>query len=193
MPNTSSVERLTRIPPDDQHVDHLVALFDRLFQESENTVLVRGEHEPVYLPPDDNSPHARIVFAHGYFASALHEIAHWCVAGVERRKQVDFGYWYAPDGRSAEQQEIFESLEIKPQAVEWILARSAGFRYRVSCDNLLSGPFNVELFKRNIHQEVLRRLAVGLPSRLQRLVDALIDFYQPDFFLTADAFSIKDL
>lgn len=193
MPNTSSVRRLSVIPPDDTHVDHLVAMFNGLFQDSENTVLVRGDEEPVYLPPDETSSHARIVFAHGFFASALHEIAHWCVAGVERRRQVDFGYWYAPDGRSAEQQEIFESLEIKPQAIEWILARAAGFRFRVSCDNLLSGPFNVELFKRNIHQEVMRRLRVGLPERTQRLVDALAAFYQPGFVLKPEVFSLDDL
>lgn len=193
MPNTSSVGRLSAIPPDDSHVEHLIALFNDLFQDSENTVLVRGDSEPVYLPPDETSSHARIVFAHGFFASALHEIAHWCVAGVERRKQVDFGYWYAPDGRSAEQQEIFESLEIKPQAIEWILACAAGFRFRVSCDNLLSGPFNAELFKRNIHQEVMRRVRMGLPDRTQRLVDALAEFYRSGFVLKPEAFSLNDL
>ncbi len=36
-----------------------------------------------------------------FFASALHEISHWCVAGKARREQVDFGYWYCPDGRDA--------------------------------------------------------------------------------------------
>ncbi len=193
MPNTSTVSTVNRIPPDDLHVEYLVALFDGVFRDSENTVLVRGDDEPIYLPPDETSPHARIVFAHGYFASALHEIAHWLVAGVERRKRVDFGYWYAPDGRTQAQQQEFESLEIKPQALEWILARAANFRYRVSCDNLLGGPFNVELFKRSIHLEVTRRLTAGLPTRAQRLTDALIEFYQPGFVLTAEAFSLDDL
>lgn len=188
-----STVHFATIPPDDQHVDHLITLFNRLFQDSENTVLVRGDAEPVYLPADQQHPHARIVFAHGFFSSALHEIAHWCVAGVERRQQVDFGYWYAPDGRSPEQQKTFEALEIKPQALEWILARAAGFRFRVSCDNLLSGPFDLAQFKRNIHAEVLRRLYTGLPERVRRLVQALTAFYQPGFVLSVDCFSIDDL
>lgn len=182
-----------RIIPGDQNVDQLIELFNQLFQQSENTLLVRGADEPVYLPPDANSAYARIVFAHGFFSSALHEIAHWCIAGRERRNYVDFGYWYAPDGRSPGQQQEFEALEIKPQAIEWILARAAGFRYRVSCDNLLSGPYDLDRFKGNIQSEVMRRLHVGLPERTDLLVKALIGFYQPGFVLSADCFSIEDL
>lgn len=171
------------VPADDEHVDHLIHLFNELFQASENTVLVRGDDEPIYLPADSQHAHARIVFAHGYFASALHEIAHWCIAGPERRKLVDFGYWYAPDGRDAEQQQVFEGLEIKPQAIEWMLAKAAGFRYRVSCDNLLSGPFDLQAFKRNIHREVMRRFDEGLPDRTQRLIDTLLAHYLPETLL----------
>lgn len=188
-----STAHFMTIPPDDLHVDHLIDLFNQLFQESENTILVRGGNEPIYLPADADHAHARIVFAHGYFSSALHEIAHWCVAGKARREQVDFGYWYAPDGRTPEQQQVFENLEIKPQAIEWILARSAGFRFRVSCDNLLSGPFDIERFKHNICAEVQRRLQTGLPERTQRLVQALVNFYQPGYVLSPSAFSISDL
>lgn len=63
---------------------------------------------------DDELPYNRIVFAHGYYASGMHEISHWCVAGAERRKLVDFGYWYCPDGRDAETQGKFEDVEVKP-------------------------------------------------------------------------------
>lgn len=45
--------------------------------------------------------------------------------GEKRRQLVDFGYWYAPDGRSAEQQELFQAVEVKPQAMEWILSPAA--------------------------------------------------------------------
>lgn len=183
----------TRVSHVNHEVDTLITLFNELFEYSENTVLVRGEQEPIYLPVDKGQDPARIVFAHGFYSSALHEISHWCVAGTERRKHVDFGYWYAPDGRSPEQQREFEGLEIKPQAIEWILAMAAGFRFRVSCDNLLSGPFDLDLFKTNIHQEVLRRLAQGLPLRTQRLVDALIQHYQPGYILSADCFAVENL
>lgn len=185
--------QVARIPPEDQYVDHLIGLFNALFQTSENTILVRGGNEPIYLPADHEHPYARILFAHGYFASALHEIAHWCVAGPERRKQVDFGYWYAPDGRTPEQQQVFELIEIKPQAIEWILARAAGFRFRVSCDNLLSGPFDLDGFKRAIYAEVLRRLHAGLPDRTARLVQALSAFYRSGQALSVTDFSLNDL
>lgn len=55
------------------------------------------------------------------FNSALHEISHWTIAGKERRLLADLGYWYAPDGRTREQQALFEQVEVKPQAIEWLL------------------------------------------------------------------------
>lgn len=83
----------------------LIELFNTLFVPLHNTVLEHSPDEPIYLPADSTHAHHRICFAHGYFASALHEIAHWCIAGEARRQLVDFGYWYAPDGRNAEQQD----------------------------------------------------------------------------------------
>ena len=74
----------------------LIRIFNSLFRESHGTVLVKGGDEPVYLPACDRFPHHRLVFAHGYFASALHESAHWCIAGAQRRLLEDFGYWYLP-------------------------------------------------------------------------------------------------
>jgi len=175
-------------------VNDLIALFDSLFAASHNTRLVRGDHEPVYLPADVDAPFNRIVFAHGYFTSALHEIAHWCVAGPARWHQVDFGYWYAPDGRSREQQQIFEQLEIKPQALEWIFNVAAGLRFRVSTDNLSGGgPFDPDGFKHNVLQEVRRRLREGLPERAGRFTQALIDRYRPGLQLTPDLFDLADL
>jgi elongation factor P hydroxylase len=48
----------------------------------------------------------------------------------------DYGYWYAPDGRSAEQQELFEQSEVKPQALEWMFSVACGQVFRLSTDNL---------------------------------------------------------
>lgn len=117
-------------------VDWLIAQFNRWFYDK-NTTLVRGQHEPEYFAPTDTDP-AKIVFAHGFFASSLHEISHWCVAGKRRRQQNDFGYWYAPDGRSAEQQQAFEQVEIVPQAIECLLTLMCARRFRVSQDNLFA-------------------------------------------------------
>ena len=100
----------------------IVSLFNQQFLASYNTQLVCCEEEPIYRPANASHPHHRIIFAHGFFASALHEIAHWCIAGKERRLLEDFGYWYQPDGRTSKQQAEFEKVEIKPQALEWIFS-----------------------------------------------------------------------
>lgn len=114
----------------------LIKLFNSLFKP-QHTILVRGDHEPEYFPETFDQP-AQIVFAHGYFASALHEISHWCIAGKKRRKFNDFGYWYAPDGRTAQQQAAFEKVEIKPQALECLFTLSCQRRFQVSQDNLFA-------------------------------------------------------
>ncbi|SUC30833.1 Protein of uncharacterised function, DUF462 [Providencia rettgeri] len=77
----------------------LINIFDECFGVTYNTRLVKGDDEPIYLPADEAVPYHRIVFAHGFFTSGLHEISHWCIAGEARRQQVDYGYWYCPDGR----------------------------------------------------------------------------------------------
>lgn len=67
----------------------LIAIFNQCFSEEYNTRLVKGNDEPIYLPADSQWSYHRIVFAHGFYASGLHEISHWCIAGEERRKLVD--------------------------------------------------------------------------------------------------------
>ncbi|MBV0933571.1 elongation factor P hydroxylase [Marinobacterium weihaiense] len=155
----------------------LIDLFNRLFLPTYNTVLVAGDDEPIYLPADAEHAHHRIIFAHGFYASALHEIAHWCVAGPERRLREDFGYWYKPDGRTAEEQAEFERVEVKPQAYEWILNQAAGRRFHFSADNLSAGLGASDAFKQNVLQRVRQLLADGLPPRVQMLVEALQQQY----------------
>jgi elongation factor P hydroxylase len=169
----------------------LITLFNQTFLESYNTKLELGVDEPIYRPADDHCDYHRIIFARGFYASALHEIAHWCVAGPERRLKEDFGYWYEPDGRDEATQAEFEAVEIRPQAYEWILAQSAGFPFSVSCDNL-NGDFEPDRlhFMRLVHQEVLTILARGIPARVAQLSRALKLFYQtPD--LQPDLFIVK--
>jgi len=157
----------------------LITIFNDTFLDQFNTKLELGGDEPIYLPADDEHHHHRIIFARGFYASALHEISHWCVAGPERRLLEDFGYWYEPDGRTAEVQAEFEKVEVRPQAYEWILAQSAGFPFTVSCDNL-HGDFEPDRlgFMKKVHKEVLGILDVGLPLRVKMLSDALRAFYQ---------------
>ena len=116
---------MTLLPVDNHQYHDLIRIFDGLFFKPFNTRLIRGADEPVYLPADQDCDVHRVVFAHGYFASALHEIAHWCVAGQARRLLEDYGYWYCPDGRDAAQQAEFEKTEVVPQALEWAFSVAA--------------------------------------------------------------------
>ena len=111
--------------------------FRDCFFERYATSLEGGGSEPVYLPSSDpaREPH-RIVYREDYFASALHEVAHWCLAGAARRALEDYGYWYRPDGRNLAEQEEFERAETRPQAVEWIFSDACGFPFHLSADNL---------------------------------------------------------
>jgi len=156
----------------------LIKIFNDTFSTSYNTQLELGGDEPIYLPADSEFSYHRIIFARGFYASGMHEIAHWCVAGPERRLLEDFGYWYEPDGRTEAVQAEFEKVEICPQAYEWILSASAGFPFTVSCDNL-NGSFEPDrlAFMAKVHAEVMSILQVGLPLRVQMLSDALREFY----------------
>ncbi|WP_104402309.1 elongation factor P hydroxylase [Vibrio penaeicida] len=173
-----------------QYTD-LIDIFNRTFYEDFNTKLELGGDEPIYLPADQEKDYHRIVFARGFYASAMHEIAHWMVAGPERRLKEDFGYWYEPDGRTEAVQAEFERVELRPQAYEWILSQSAGFPFTVSCDNL-HGDFEPDRlsFMSTVHKEVLEILESGLSPRMRSLSDALRHFYKTDS-LHPDQFQVK--
>jgi elongation factor P hydroxylase len=140
--------------PETQQVDWLILHFNHWFSHL-NVTLVRGDFEPEYFPAENHLP-ARIQFAHGFFNSALHEISHWTIAGEKRRLLPDLGYWYAPDGRTAEQQALFEQVEIKPQAIEWMFAHAFGRKFRVSLDNLTGDGGDGHTFKDNVYAQLQR-------------------------------------
>ena len=156
----------------------LIVLFNSTFTETKNTVLVKGDHEPIYSPAKNASQNHQIVFAHGYFASALHEISHWCIAGKQRRLLEDYGYWYNPDGRDVKQQTEFEKVEVKPQAIEWAFSRASGKPFSVSTDNLNGAPVNIQDFHIAVKEQVLLYLESGFPSRASQFIDVLHQFYQ---------------
>ena len=155
--------------------DWLIQLFNTLFA-NQQVILVRSNGEPEYFPAQHNKP-ARIEFAHGFFASALHEISHWCVAGNARRQLSDFGYWYAPDGRSAAQQQAFERVEIKPQALECLFTLACGRNFQVSQDNLFADfDTSSSTFAIDVYQQVEGYIAKPhtLPRDAKTLLIALL-------------------
>jgi len=150
----------------------LKSTFESLFAESENTLLEFGAEEPFYqaAKPDGKA----VIFSRDdYFSSALHEIAHWCVAGKERRKLDDFGYWYRPEGRTQEEQVEFERVEVKPQAIEWALSLATEQSFHFSADNLTQGIDASDSFKQNVTEQLKDYLTNGLPGRAQKLFEAL--------------------
>jgi len=170
------------------NIHNLVELFDKTFYQLYNTKLIKGDDEPIYLPANEQCSFHQIVFAHGYFASALHEISHWCHAGEKRRLLEDFGYWYLPDGRNEKQQKEFEQVEIKPQAIEWALSVAANKAFNVSADNLNGADADITSFKNSVYQQIQTYLAEGFPNRAQQFIDVLANYYQVKLPLTLDQF-----
>ena len=152
----------------------LERVFNQCFLETHQTVLVGGGPEPLYLPSAAPSrrPH-RVVYREDYLASALHEVAHWCLAGVERRKLEDYGYWYSPDGRSREDQSAFENVEARPQALESILSDACEFVFHLSADNLTLGVESSERFESEVATQRKLFLGKGLPPRAALYRDQL--------------------
>jgi elongation factor P hydroxylase len=159
----------TTLPMDNGfHSERLERVFADCFADKLHTRLQGGADEPLYRPAQQQGDSHVLYYRADYFASALHEVAHWCIAGAERRLQVDFGYWYAPDGRSGVQQKAFEAVESRPQALEWYFAKACGYRFRVSVDNLdgVSGELpELSGFRRQVCEQALCWQREGLPRR----------------------------
>jgi elongation factor P hydroxylase len=167
----------------------LITLFEQTFFEQYNTRLIRGGDEPLYSPANERTAYHQIIFAHGYYASAFHEISHWCQAGEKRRLIEDFGYWYIPDGRNEKQQKKFEQVEVIPQAIEWAFNVAAQKKYHTSADNLNGYQGDTEGFKAKVYQQVLVFIEQGFPPRAQQFIEALTSFYKTETPLVAELFS----
>ncbi|WFF43241.1 elongation factor P hydroxylase [Salinicola endophyticus] len=159
-------------------IDDVIALFDGVFAETFNTRLIKGDDEPIYLPADGDVGYHRIVFAHGFFASALHEVSHWCIAGAARRQLEDYGYWYEPDGRDAGQQAAFEQVEVAPQALERLLCEACAKSFEVSVDNLDGVTVDRQAFAAQVAARAERYRDQGLPLRADAFVTTLRAFYR---------------
>lgn len=159
----------------------LERLFQNTFVEL-NCQLRGGAAEPLYSPRQNAAEPDVIYYTRDYYASALHEVAHWCIAGDKRRRHVDYGYWYAPDGRTLAQQQAFEQVEIKPQALEWLFHLCCGHRFQISADNLEgdvgAGATFIEAVteQARIYVSALRN-GGALPASGRRFALALRDFY----------------
>ena len=119
----------------DEVLSLLIAqLFADCFTAHFNTQLLGGAKEPFYQPACRGEP-AQLMFREDYPASALHEVAHWCIAGATRRQKEDFGYHYICAPRSAKQQREFFISELRTQSLERFFADALGLTFKPSADN----------------------------------------------------------
>jgi len=176
---------VTTLTPEEheyQEGEKLIQLFADLFYTRYQTRLVRGGEEPLYLPASMTGDDHQIIFARGYFTSALHELAHWCVAGEKRRELEDFGYWYLPDGRSAAQQRAFEKVEVRPQAFEQCFTLASGRKFNISADNLSGEPGDTRDFERQVHQLTYQLLFEDqLQGRARSLFEGICQAWENPF------------
>lgn len=180
----------------------LEQIFNQCFLEDFATVLRGGWPEPFYLPREssldalqkddriridssgiDTKKVSLLCYRSNFFASALHEVAHWCIAGESRRKQCDFGYWYVSECRDAMQQNEFLRVEARPQALEMLFAIACDYPFRVSFDNpeLDDGSAGIVEMQAGFNRKVIvaaqEFMAGALPSRANRFMSALGNYY----------------
>ncbi len=138
------------------------------------TRLVGGAAEPWFEPAAPGRP-ALIRYRGDFAQSALHEIAHWCLAGPAGRRRPDYGLIYEPPPRGDAAQARFYAAEVPVQALEMLLARVAGASFHFSPDN----P-GAELGPQDRHFEdrvvaAFQQLCRQGPGRLAERVLAALD------------------
>lgn len=168
--------------------DEIKSVFEQEFGQSHHIRLIGGAEEPLYLPAQANQHHNHLIYTRDYPASALHEMAHWCLASAEQLTQKDWGHWYMPDGRSAEQQRTFQRAEARVQAIEWVLSVAAGRPFRESSDNLSGEAIDANEFRDQIYQQVQRFCEQGLPERAGQLFSAFVKARGENLVLSKNLF-----
>ena len=130
-----SAQTVARIPRRSLTPEEIEHCFEETFGTAFQVRLLGGFSEPFYRPPTHTAV-GELRYRDDHAASALHEVAHWCIAGAARRCLPDFGYGYVAAPRSEEEQRRFLAFEVAPQALEWCLADHAGVTFHFSFDDV---------------------------------------------------------
>jgi elongation factor P hydroxylase len=177
------IAEVAELPVETEKLSQVLGIFHKTFDPSLEGIRLRGGFpEPFYQARKDLAP-AEIRFTRDYLNSCFHEVAHWCIAGKQRRDQDDYGYWYRPDGRNGKEQDAFFKAEAGPQALEWAFATACGEQFRMSCDNLAGEVLGEEAFSAELGTKLARYLEKGFPPRGERFLRALMAFYQPEILV----------
>lgn len=151
----------------------IAGCFNRTLGRRHGVRLLGGAPEPLYLPAAGGV--ATIRYTRDYAASALHELAHWSIAGRRRRGLVDYGYWYVPPPRSRASQAAFSRVEVPVQALEARLSAACGLPFRVSVDDVDAPPGAANGFAAAVAAAACAP-AAGLPCRARALLEVLTGF-----------------
>ena len=155
---------------DDECCQFLINAFARIFP---NLIIKGGAEEPFYTAQRENNI-ATIHFRSNYPRSLLHEVSHYRLAGDQRRKVDDFGYWYSPCGRSLEEQRNFELVEARPQGLEKVMCEIVEVEFSPSLDDFSGSPPS-ESFLLNLelaYQEMLE----NPPPSVQKALCGLTNY-----------------
>lgn len=141
--------------------DEWCAILKQLFETTFEVLIVGGADEPFYQAATNQSP-AIIYYKNNYPRSLLHEMAHYCLAGQQRRQLDDYGYWYAPCGRNADEQLAFERVEARPQALEKAFCQIISMPFCPSLDDF-SGKGASPTFLNNLQRHYQQMLTAPPP------------------------------
>ena len=134
-----------------------------------------GYEEPLYLPRNSSmNSKNQIRYTQDYASSALHEAAHWCLAGKARRKCIDYGYLYEPPPRNETSQRRFELHELDVQAMEFLFSEGANVVFKVSLDDLNTTKEKAESFQVRVEKRATVWQLSGLPPRVVLFQDGLL-------------------
>lgn len=150
--------------------DEWCAMLKQIFEATFDVLIIGGADEPFYQAASKNTP-ATIYYKDNYPRSLLHEMAHYCLAGQQRRQLDDYGYWYAPCGRTADEQQAFENVEARPQALEKAFCHILGLPFCPSLDDF-SGNGASKLFLTNL-QRHYNEMMTAPPPLANKALQAL--------------------
>ena len=149
---------------------NLINIFEKLLP---TLSIIGGADEPYYQATQENEK-AKIFFKQNYPRSLLHEMAHYCLAGPRRRKLDDYGYWYSPCGRNADEQSLFEKVEARPQGLEKAMCEAIGINFSPSLDDFSGRPASKTFL--NKLEESYNEMRINPPPTTKKVLVALSSF-----------------
>ncbi|WP_261844551.1 elongation factor P hydroxylase [Aliamphritea ceti] len=157
---------------DDEYCESLISAFAGILP---NLTIKGDADEPFYEAPAANN-HAILYFRSNYPRSLLHELSHYCLAGDRRRGLEDFGYWYAPCGRTAEEQQRFEEVEARPQGLEKAMCEIVGLKFSPSLDDFSGRPVS-ESFLQEL-ELAYQEMQVNPPPTAKKVLSGLKSYWK---------------